>query len=178
MRTAKTLIVQLSLVALIINGGAASRIRVKAASDEKQKKLASDSVNRVAAPALNDLDTSNSRVRGLIERYVADRGSLIRFYTVEQSAGRRARIRAFNLEWLGVLNKMDFNSLGQDEQVDYLLFKNYLDHEMRQLDIQSKQFDEVAALVPFARTIIELEEARRRMETIDSAKTAAALTQT
>src|SRR5215212_10169027 len=48
---------------------------------------------------LNDLDSTQSEMRGLIDRYVADRGSLGRFYTVETSPARYARMKQFYGEW-------------------------------------------------------------------------------
>ena len=66
--------------------------------------------------------------------------------------------------------------MSQEGKVDYLLLKNHLEYELRQLDIQAKQIDEMAPLIPFSKSITDLEEARRRMEPIDSAKAAATLT--
>src|SRR5205085_2417616 len=60
---------------------------------------------------------------------------------------------------------------------DDILFKNHLEYELRQLDIQARQLSEIESLVPFATRIIELEESRRRMEPIDAAKVAATLTE-
>src|SRR5687767_12245663 len=70
---------------------------------------------------------------------------------------------------------MNFDSMSQDGKVDYILFRNHLEYELRQLDIQAKQLTEIQALIPFAKTIIDLEEARRRMEPIESARVAARL---
>src|SRR5437762_7882175 len=44
------------------------------------------------------------------------------------------------------------------------------------MDIQAKQLAEIQPLVPFAKTIADFEDARRQMQPIDSAKTAATLT--
>lgn len=117
-----------------------------------------------------------SEMRAAIERYTVDRGSLTRSYPVPMSQARRARFRKFYEEWLGSLNSLDFDSFSQDGKVDYVLFKNHLENELRQLDIQARQISEIQHLIPFAETIIGLEEARRRMEPIDSAKIAATLT--
>ncbi len=114
-------------------------------------------------------------MRAAIERYAADRGSLLRFYTVESSPARRARLQQFYSDWLASLSRVDFDSLGRDEQVDYLLFKNHLEHESRELGIRARALNELAPLIPFANTIIDLEEARRRMDKIDAAKVAAQL---
>src|SRR5205823_3785116 len=62
------------------------------------------------------------------------------------------------------------------EQVDYVLFKNYLDHELKEQARSPARLAEMADLMPFARTISDLEDARRKLETIDSAKTAVLLT--
>ncbi|HEV2905004.1 MAG TPA: DUF885 family protein, partial [Pyrinomonadaceae bacterium] len=57
----------------------------------------------------------------------------------------------------------------------YVLFRNHLERELRQLDIEEKQLADMKPLIPFASAIVSLEEARRRMEPMDSAKTAATL---
>jgi uncharacterized protein (DUF885 family) len=116
-----------------------------------------------------------SEMRSAIERYTVDRGSLTRSYPVSVSPWRRERFKKFYTEWLASLQSLDFDSMSQDGKIDYLLFKNHLEYELRQLDIQARQISEIEPLVPFARKIVELEEARRRMEPIDSAKTAATL---
>jgi len=116
-----------------------------------------------------------SEMRSAIERYTVDRGSLTRSYPVAVSQRRRDRFRKFYSEWLASLKDLNFDSMSEDGKIDYLLFKNHLEYELRQLDIQSRQLSEIEPLVPFATQIIELEEARRNMANIDSAKTAATL---
>jgi uncharacterized protein (DUF885 family) len=130
----------------------------------------------VVEPDLADGDVTASEMRGVIERYTADRGSLFRFFSTDASPARRARMKQFYTDWLASLAKLNFDSMSQDGRIDYLLFKNHLDHELRQLDIQEKAHAEIAALTPFAGTITDLEDSRRRMEAIDSPKTAALLT--
>src|SRR5499426_1345371 len=138
-------------------------------SGQKPPDAASD------APDLKDLDSSQSELRSLIERYVADRGSLSRSYPVEISMARQARFKQFYSDWLATLAKLNFDTLSQDGKVDYLLFKTSLNHELQQEELQSKALAEVAPLAPFAQTITDLAEARRRMEKIDPAKIAATL---
>ncbi len=124
---------------------------------------------------LNGYNESPSRLRGVIEKYSEDYGSLNRFYTAPTSPNRAARLDEFYDERLAFLNKQNFDALNHDEQIDYLLFANFLRHEKRELERNKKQLDETSALLPFARTISDLEDTRRRLETIDSAKTAALL---
>lgn len=114
----------------------------------------------------DDLDTSQSELRPLIERFTVDLGSLNRFYAIPISPTRRERLRKFYTEWLQRLEGVNFEVLSMDGRVDYLLFRNHLEYLLRQLDIQAKQIAEMEPLLPFAKTIIELEESRRRMEPV------------
>ncbi len=126
---------------------------------------------------LQDFNTPESEMRGVIERYTVDRSSLTRSYPVALSPARQARFRQFYSDWLAAIQKLDFDSMSQEGKVDYILFKNHLDYELRQLDTQAKQFAEMESLLPFAKAIIDLEEARRRMEPVDAGKSAAVLTE-
>src|SRR3989442_220382 len=121
-------------------------------------------------------DSSGSEMRDVIESYNTDRGSLSRTYPDALSPARRVRFKQFYERWLDTLPKLDFDAMGPDGRIDYLLFKNHLDHELRQLDLQAKQLAEIEPFIPFAKTVFELEETRRRMEPINSTKTAALLT--
>jgi len=100
----------------------------------------------------------------------------MRSYPVVMSPNRRTRLKKFYEENLNSLKSLDFDAMSQDGKIDYLLFKNHLEYELRQSDIQDKQLAEIQPLIPFADTIVELEENRRRMEPINSAKIAATLT--
>ncbi|MEP7337697.1 MAG: DUF885 family protein [Acidobacteriota bacterium] len=131
--------------------------------------------NASQAPAANDLDASASEMRSAIERYVADRGSLTRSYPVEISPARQTRFKQFYSDWLTSLAKLNFDSMSLDGKVDYVLFRLHLDHELQQLEIQNKALAEVAPFLPFAQTITDLAEARRRMEKIEPAKIAVQL---
>jgi uncharacterized protein (DUF885 family) len=124
---------------------------------------------------LNDYNEPPSRLRGVIEKFTQDYGSISRFYTAQTSDARAARFRQFYADWLAVLGKLNFDGLNHDEQVDYLLFQNYLRHEEHESGRRAKQLEEMSAIVPFAKAISDLEDARRKLETIDSAKSAAVL---
>src|SRR6185369_8188791 len=130
---------------------------------------------KAASASTTETTEPVSEMRAAIERYTVDRGSLQRSYPVATSPARRERFRKLYSDWLASLLKVDFDSMSQDGKIDYILFKNHLEYELRQLDIQAKQLEEIQPLVPFAKTIIDFEETRRRMEPIDSAKTAVTL---
>lgn len=127
------------------------------------------------ADELANFNEPPSRLRGVIEKYRADYGILDRFYSARESANRRARFTQLNAEWLAVLSRQNFDALNHDEQIDYLIFENYLKHEQRESVRNEKQLAEISALLPFAKTIADLEDARRKLETINAAKTAALL---
>src|SRR5687768_15890157 len=74
-------------------------------------------------PEFNELDSSKSEMRPVIERYVADQGSLSRSYPVESSPARLARFKQFYSDWLALIGKMDFDAMSHDGKVDYVLFK-------------------------------------------------------
>ena len=122
---------------------------------------------------INDLNVPEGQVAGLIRRYTADRSGLNRFYSAPYSPVRRARFNQFSLEWLESLRSTNFESLSQQEKVDYVLFKNHLDHELLQLDIEEKRYAEMESLVPFAKRMIELEDSRCLMQPMDPPKIAA-----
>jgi uncharacterized protein (DUF885 family) len=129
-----------------------------------------------APPAkTTDLDSSQSELRAVIERYTADRGTLARTYPIAYSLNRQARMQQFYEEWLGRLAELNFESLSPEGRIDYLLLRNHLQHEQRQLELQNKFHEEEAPFLPFALAILGLEDARRRMEPVDSAKAAHAL---
>ena len=128
--------------------------------------------------AKDDLATYNeppSRFRGLIEKYDEDVGILARYYTAQASPNRATRFRKLYQDELDLIGKLNFDALNHDEQIDYILFKNYLEHELKELTRGQTQLAEMAALIPFARTITDLEDTRRTLKDIESAKTAGIL---
>ncbi|HKQ93907.1 MAG TPA: DUF885 family protein [Blastocatellia bacterium] len=126
-------------------------------------------------PEFNELDSSKSEMRPVIERYVADQGSLSRSYPVESSPARMARFKQFYSDWLGLIGKMNFDAMSQDGKVDYVLFKFHVEREQQRLEIRNSSLAEIAPLIPFEQTITSLAEARRRMEKLDPPKVAAQL---
>ncbi|HVF30977.1 MAG TPA: DUF885 family protein, partial [Pyrinomonadaceae bacterium] len=118
-----------------------------------------------------------SRLRGVIEKYDEDFGSINRFYTAFTSTNRIGRLRQLYTDYATLLGRLNYASLNADEQIDYVLFRNYLDHEQKELMRGEKQLSEMAPILPFAKTISDLEDTRRRLESIDAAKSATTLTE-
>lgn len=141
-----------------------------------QRQRGAASANGAAADTNVVADVAPSEMRPILEYYVVDRGSLQRSYPVGSSPARRDRFRKFYSDALERIQKLNFDGMSLAGKVDYILFRTHLEHELRQLDIEDKQLTEIAPLIPFGKTIVELEETRRRMEPIDSAKVAVTLT--
>jgi hypothetical protein len=137
----------------------------------------------IAAILLNILNTTAqsvpseapSRLRPVIERYEQDRGAYNRFYSAETSAARRERFRKIYQDRLAELDRLNFASLEHHEQVDHILFANHLRRELAELDRNAALIEEMRPIIPFAAVISDLEDQRRRLETIDPEKTAATL---
>jgi uncharacterized protein (DUF885 family) len=117
-----------------------------------------------------------SQMPSVIEQFTADTMGLTRTYTVEISPVRIARFEKFYSDELAVLEKMNFDTLSEDDKVDYLLLKNRVTADLHQLTIEKKRAQETHSLIPFAKTIEDLEESRRKMERPDPEKAAGALT--
>ncbi len=112
-------------------------------------------------------DQPPTELTGAMQRFVADRGSITRFFDIPTTAARRARMAEFHREWLAFLDAYDFGSLSHEGKVDWLLFRNHLESELEQLTIAERRTVEAEPLLPFGTRIVTLEEARRRMEWIE-----------
>jgi uncharacterized protein (DUF885 family) len=126
------------------------------------------------APMLTPKGTT-SELRDVVERFSADRSGLQRRWGLEYSPKRRDRFREFYKGWQSRLRELDFDKLGQEGRVDYLLLDRGIRQEVALLEREEKLWSESAPLLPFAAAIFELNDARRRMERIDSEKAAGTL---
>jgi len=130
----------------------------------------------LAPPQDAGVDTADSSIRPLIERYRTDLSGLERRYDVPMSESGAARMRRFHGSWAEQLARVDFDGLAQDERVDYLLLRNDIRHEQKALAHEEQRLMEIDGLVGFRGVIIELAEARRALEPIDSEAIARSLT--
>ncbi len=121
---------------------------------------------------LVDFGRGQSDLRVAVERYTADRAAIFRRHDVPYSPVRRARIQEFYEGWMHQLQNADFDALNHEGQVDYVLLRNRLEFELEMLAQEAAAAQEMDALVPFARRIGELQEARRNREAVDARSTA------
>ena len=120
----------------------------------------------------------SSGLPAAIERYRADLGALRRFWSVDPSPRRRAAERELFEAWLDLLAELDFEALDGSARIDWLLFRNRLEYELRRTALEEAQWAEVEPLLPFAGTIAALQESRRRLERPDGRAVGAELTDT
>ena len=114
------------------------------------------------------LVAATSELRDLVERYAQDRQALQRFYNVQGSDARRERMRAFNRAWLAALPQAGFATLGRQGQVDYVLLRNEVEHELALLDREERMSKETDTLLPFADAIARLQEDRQALKFISA----------
>jgi hypothetical protein len=142
------------------SGSTAARVEIRPGVPPKEGAAISAHESALAEDA---------QLRQLIELYEADAGSLSRTYPLRLSLTRDRRLGELYSQYHSLLDRIGgkFHDLTQTGKIDYLLLKSHLEHELRNLEIQAKRREEIAELVPFAPLVIDLEEARRRMEPID-----------
>jgi hypothetical protein len=125
-----------------------------------------------AAPVVPDLSAltvaPTSALAPVVERFMTDRGALMRRHDVAWSPARRDRLRSFYGEWRGALRAMDFNALDVESRIDWVLLDAELRHQLHELGQQEGWYREMLPLVPFADDLIGLHEARRRIEPVDA----------
>jgi uncharacterized protein (DUF885 family) len=84
-------------------------------------------------------------------------------------------LQAFYKDWSSHIQEIDFNRLGIEGRIDYVLLNNELRYELELLNREEKLVDEMQVFIPFASDIIHLDEARRRLERVDPPVVAATL---
>ena len=118
-------------------------------------------------------------MRPLIQSFSVDRVNLLRYYSSPLDPVRSQRMRSYLTDWRERLKGINFDAMPQDGKVDYVVFRNYLDHELKKLDFDAKGQAETARYLPFAATITGLEETRKKttpLKAQDAAAKLAALT--
>ncbi len=119
----------------------------------------------------------SSELRELVDRFVADRDELLRFYTVQGSRLQTRRLREFYAAWQKRLGVMAYEGLGTEGRIDWILLSRQITYERGLLDRQEARAAEMAPLVPFAEDIAGLQESRRLMEPVAPEKSARTLDQ-
>ncbi|KAK0384665.1 hypothetical protein NLU13_8751 [Sarocladium strictum] len=99
-----------------------------------------------------------------VRRVKADLNDLTTFYNVSISDTRYTRLHSFLLNEIASLESIKFDQLSQQDKVDFVLLRNFLHRQARQLDLERARKDGYAVLVPFASLVISICEDRQRVE--------------
>ena len=126
-------------------------------------------------PDLSSIPQPANQFIAILARYQADLSSLQRKYPLTLSPVTIERMDAFFTGWRAALDTIAFDTLNQQERVDWVLFRNHLELTIKRRQHQAAQDAAVAPLVPFADAIITLDNDRRAMHWITGEQAAEVL---
>jgi hypothetical protein len=151
------------LIALFISTGLSNGVN----GQGQQASTDSGTLNMV------QLETyETSELRESINRYTSDRSALQRRWDVPYSQDRRNRLTAFYYHWRDWASQLDYESLSLEAKIDHTLFTNLVEYELKLIQRETRLASEMANIVPFASTIVELHESRRHLTKMDPRATA------
>lgn len=122
---------------------------------------------------LGSLWAEATELVNLITTYQADRGALSRLYTNRLSAEYFARMESFNQDYLKTLQAQNYDALSEDGKIDYVLFRNYLEKQLAELDLEKRDFMAIQSVVAFGKPLEDFVVARRRAKQPDAQALAA-----
>jgi hypothetical protein len=98
----------------------------------------------------------------LIQTYQADRGALGRLYTNRLSGEYFTRMESFNRDYLKTLQAQNYGALSEDGKIDYVLFRNYLEKQLAELDLEKRDFMQIQSVIAFGKPLEAFVVGRRR----------------
>jgi len=108
-----------------------------------------------------------------VARYSTDRQTLERYYNNRFSPERRQALDQFAANWLEVLEQqVPFDSLDANGRIDWLLLRAKLQQYLHSSAATKKREAEIARLVPFADSILALDDDLRQFAFVDGADAA------
>src|SRR3954470_16446159 len=128
------------------------------------------------APDLTALaKPQSSELRELVERFVADRDTLAKYYSVPGSMLQLRRFREFYQAWQTKLEAMPYESLGVEGRIDWHLMRLELRYQLGLLARAEKRNAEMAPFMGFADAVAGLQETRRQFDKVSPEESAAVL---
>lgn len=122
-------------------------------------------------------DESLSPMRQVIENYSTDLEALSRHHNVSIAPGRLDRVEQFLRDTQAHLEGLDFDALTEEGRIDYLLLRNRLLWQLRELGHERRRIAEAAPLLPYVPALIALEDDRRAMKPLQPSEAARIVTQ-
>lgn len=109
------------------------------------------------SPPASAAESMSDRARRVSE----DLEDLNNYYNLSLSSRRHKRFSDYFTDEMDSLFKVDFDALNQQDKVDFLLLRGFLQRNARNLDLEWAAGKKIAAAVPFAPVVIALSEARQ-----------------
>ena len=137
--------------------------------------MPADTTGSHGAPSLRALvqaSKSESDMRVVVQRFNADRAALGRRYDIPLSPVLHARLRAFYDGWQRQLEDVDAQTLNSAGRADLAALREQITRGLAAVALEEKQRAEIVPLLPFLRTLQELQEKRRDRLPIDAMPTA------
>jgi len=107
-----------------------------------------------------------------VEQYRADKGTLERKYNLKETQEYYDRINKLYHKWLDYLETVEYEELSHDGQIDYILFRNFLEKSIFFHELNEQEFKEVSFVTDFADDLYSFIRDRRRGKTVEGAKKA------
>ncbi|MBK7651290.1 MAG: DUF885 family protein [Flammeovirgaceae bacterium] len=126
----------------------------------------------IALPFIVEAQFTPSEMYPFSTQLDADRGSLERFYVIEGSPERNARMVAFYKDYTKKLEQLPFESFSTGGKVDYILVKREIENELYLLAQEEKEAAQISKYTTIASPLYEIEKERRRGKHLESEKLA------
>jgi hypothetical protein len=130
------------------------------------------------------LAAPQSEMRMVVQRYTLDRSTLSGNYAngsgrgpVPVSPARIARLKRFDMNWQAALGKLDVSKFRPAAKTDLDGLKATVAENLKQLDAEALTMAQAIAVVPFTPKIVQLVEARIRVDDMDAQRAAGVLTE-
>ena len=120
---------------------------------------------------------SNGDLQSLVQIFQADESDFSRLYPIATSDLAISRRGEWLKSWQTRVGQIRISDLSAAGMADQFLFRNYLEKEVRELEITKARQAKIRLIVPFAPKITALDESRRQMDPPDSPKVAQLLTE-
>ncbi|MEK6703039.1 MAG: DUF885 family protein [Planctomycetota bacterium] len=119
--------------------------------------------------------SAGADLRDLIELYQSDESYISQFRRAAWSEERLDRLDQFYKEWAERVAKLQFSGLSQAGKIDAILLRNLVENQQARMALQRRNLATMEPLMPFRKTIQQLDAKRRRLEPYDPAASAAVL---
>lgn len=111
----------------------------------------------------------------MLTEYLADYGSLKRYYHIPDSPERRERLRDFFETYKRRLDHTTFNNLSTGGQVDFILFRRELEQQLHTISLEASEYELIKSYTAVANPLYDLERQRRRGGVPDGPRIASTL---